>query len=91
MFTGVNPGGHAEGAGIVDANMAVRLAKVSQLHAACGAGDMDTVQAFITNQRSEFVGGKRVMIFHLDPEGASPLALAAMGGHTALAQVVLYL
>ena len=69
--------------------MAVRLSKVSQLHAACGAGDLETVQAFVSNQKSEFVGGKRVMIFHLDPEGASPLALAAMGGHTELAALIL--
>ena len=40
-------------------------------------------------QKSEFVGGKRVMIFHLDPEGASALALAAMGGHTALVELLL--
>ena len=68
---------------------AVRLAKVSGLHSACGAGDIDTVQAYASNQKSEFVGGKRVMIFHLDPEGASPLALAAMGGHTAVAELLL--
>ena len=68
---------------------AVRLTKVSGLHSACGAGDIETVQAYASNQRSEFVGGKRVMIFHLDPEGASPLALAAMGGHTAVVELLL--
>ena len=43
----------------------------------------------LLQKRSEFVGGKRVMVFHLDPEGASPLALAAMGGHTAVAALLL--
>ena len=71
------------------AGMAVVLNKVSQLHAACGAGDVETVQAYVSNQRSEFVGGKRVMIFHLDPEGASPIALAAMGGHNAVVELLL--
>jgi hypothetical protein len=69
--------------------MAVRLSKVSLLHQACGAGDIETVQAYISNQKTEFVGGKRVMMFHLDPEGASALSLAAMGGHVAVADLLL--
>jgi len=69
--------------------MAVRLSKVSKLHAACGAGDITTVQAYIKNERTEMIGGKTVKIFHLDPEGASALALAAMGGHASIVQLLL--
>ena len=69
--------------------MAVRLSKISKLHAACGAGDIDTVQAYVRNERTEMIGGKTVKIFHLDPEGASALSLAAMGGHASIVQLLL--
>ncbi|KAJ1479949.1 ankyrin repeat-containing domain protein [Baffinella frigidus] len=69
--------------------MAVIHKKVSAFHTACGAGDMDTVNLYLSGSKSDFLGGKRVMPFHLAPGGLSALSLAATGGHTVVLEALL--
>mmetsp|Transcript_18076 Transcript_18076/g.28029 ORF Transcript_18076/g.28029 Transcript_18076/m.28029 type:complete len:314 (+) Transcript_18076:220-1161(+) len=67
----------------------IYLSKVSSFHMACGSGDVETVMQFLQGYKTEFVAGKKVMPFHLDPSGCSGLSCAAMSGQILVAEALL--